>query len=474
MNAGPSILVAVASYGTAQDHFLAQVVAEYKRLGMQCRIVVLSNIDKPVEGAEVLVGLPSRDPYSLPFAHRKLFADNVDDYDLFVYTEDDTLLTGRNIEAFLQVQRELQDDEIAGFVRSETSPEGQRYIVSVNHFFRWLPDSVVQRGELKFARFSNEHSGCYLVTRPQLKRAIASGGFLVEPRARMYGILETAASDIYTQCGLRRLICLSRIEDFIVPHLANKYYGQMGIPVEEFDAQVRALSSLDKGGGWVGSLFNPQTRAPDFRWSRNLYDAADEAMLRAIPATARRVLSMGATLGSNEMSLARRGHSVCAIPLDPVFGDSLRRKGIPTTVGPIDEAMERLEDQSFDAILMDDVLHRFETPAAMLKRLVRTLAPGGFIVGTVARVPDLLSILRDWKKARRMFFSPNFAEHGLHPVGKRRLISWFEEAGLMLLGVTPEVGKTSSAVAQRLLSLPATVGASRMIFRAARRTSGIA
>ena len=64
-----SLLVGIASYGTAQDHFLEQVVAQYRGLDMNCRIVVLSNIDKPVQGAEVRVGLPSRDTYSLPFVH---------------------------------------------------------------------------------------------------------------------------------------------------------------------------------------------------------------------------------------------------------------------------------------------------------------------------------------------------------------------------------------------------------------------
>jgi hypothetical protein len=143
MDVRPSILVGIASHGTAQDHFLARVVSEYRKLEMPCRIVVLPNIDKHVEGAEVLVGVPTRDPYSLPFAHRRLFADNLDQYDLFIYAEDETLLTQRNIHAFLDLQQELGDTEILGFMRSETCADGTGYRVDGMSPMRATVDSMI-------------------------------------------------------------------------------------------------------------------------------------------------------------------------------------------------------------------------------------------------------------------------------------------------------------------------------------------
>src|SRR5690606_29799827 len=58
-----SVLVAIASYGTKQDHFLERVVAEFRRLPMPTRVVVLSDRPKPAFGAEVVAGLPSRNTY---------------------------------------------------------------------------------------------------------------------------------------------------------------------------------------------------------------------------------------------------------------------------------------------------------------------------------------------------------------------------------------------------------------------------
>jgi len=467
MSMRPSVLVGIASHGTAQDHFLARVVSEYRKLDLPCRIVVLSNIEKRVEGAEVLVGVPTRDPYSLPFAHRSLFADNLNNFDLFIYAEDDTLLTQRNVDAFLDLQRNLGDLEILGFMRSETSADGTDYIVSVNHHFRWLPDTVVQRGSGLFAEFSNQHSGCFMATRRHLAHAIDSGGFLVPPRSRMYGMLETAASDIYTQCGLRRLISLSRVDDFIVPHLANKYYSRMGIPAEQLRGQVRALSQLhtDKRT-WTGSLFTPQTKAPGFRWSKVLYGGPDTAILDAIPASTRRVLSVGATSGGDEARLTEKGVDVAAAPLDTIFGSMLKRRGIRTVEGSLAGVAQQLTGEKFDAILLADVLHLADDPVDWLQKLRSLLSSDGVVVGAVPVIPNLLSCLRDLRDGRTSPFLPSYAKHGVRVVSTRRLRGWCRASGLGQVRITREYERletTPASIAVRTLKSRVP---SRLVFQA--------
>src|SRR4029077_4966869 len=121
-------LVAIASYGISNDHYLAQVVKEYRSMLFGVDIVVLSNIHKEVgPGVELVVGLPTKDPWSLPFGHKKVFADRLNRYDLFLYSEDDILITERNIRAFLRLDEVLLDDEIAGFFRFEIDPSKQIY-----------------------------------------------------------------------------------------------------------------------------------------------------------------------------------------------------------------------------------------------------------------------------------------------------------------------------------------------------------
>src|SRR6478752_2416186 len=95
------ILVAIASYGRSNDRYLERIIQEYRSMPFAIDILLVSNIDKSGPGTECLVGLPTKNPWSLPFAHKKLFADRRDRYDLFVYSEDDILITEGNLRAWL-------------------------------------------------------------------------------------------------------------------------------------------------------------------------------------------------------------------------------------------------------------------------------------------------------------------------------------------------------------------------------------
>src|SRR5208337_3441409 len=111
--------------------------------------------------------------------------------------------------AFLTVTAELGPEEIAGFLRYEVDDEGRKSMDEVFGYYRWKPESVEKRGNYVIAQFTNEHAGLYMLTKAQLKRAIASGGFLRDPYEGRYGLPETAATDPYCCCGFRKVICVS-------------------------------------------------------------------------------------------------------------------------------------------------------------------------------------------------------------------------------------------------------------------------
>lgn len=93
MNIAPSkvngrrlrLLVVIASYGRKNVPFLRQIIQKYQSMAMEVEIVVLSEAPKDLDaGVKVMVGLPTKNPWSLPFAHKKFFAENVEQYDLFI------------------------------------------------------------------------------------------------------------------------------------------------------------------------------------------------------------------------------------------------------------------------------------------------------------------------------------------------------------------------------------------------------
>src|SRR5208283_1521725 len=121
------ILTAIASWGTKNDPYLARLIQEYGSMSFDVDVVVLSNVPKPVgPGAEVfLVDLNGKNPASLPFAHKNIFAEHLNDYDLFIYSEDDILITESNIRAYLKACAVLEGNEIPGFFRFERGTDGR-------------------------------------------------------------------------------------------------------------------------------------------------------------------------------------------------------------------------------------------------------------------------------------------------------------------------------------------------------------
>jgi len=202
-----SVLVALASYGTSNDRHLERLIREYRSMPFEIDIVIISNVDKkPAPGVECRVGLPSKDPWSLPFAHKKLFAERADRYDLFIYSEDDILITERQLRAFLEVTAVLRDNEIAGFIRMEEGSNGSISFPDLHEEYHWDPTSLRSRTGYVLGNFTNEHAACYVLTQSQLRKAIKSGGFLVEPHEWKHDLLCSAATDPYIQCGFTKLI----------------------------------------------------------------------------------------------------------------------------------------------------------------------------------------------------------------------------------------------------------------------------
>jgi len=424
------VLVAIASYGTNNDQYLAELIKSYRSMPYAIDIVVLSNIAKQVPGnVEVLVGLPTKNPWSLPFAHKKLFLDRRHEYDLFIYSEDDTPLSEQNIEAFCRVTRILPKDQVAGFLRFEAR-DGKRYFCDVHGRYHWDTKSVETRGEYTFAFFTNEHAACYVLTKEQLHRAIESGGFLVPPHEEKYDLLCAAATDPYTQCGFKKMICISHLQDFVVPHLPNKYIGKFGLEDDEFYAQTEALLRTNHLNGCRAKLFETQTRLPGSRYSKLYYEAASEDVLALIPREAKTILSIGCGWGALEGALVQKGKRVVAVPLDPIIGVNAKARGVEVVCADRSTVPQKLSHERFDCLVLSNVLHLVPDPEALLSSFCSLLDVSGTAIAVVpnfSRVPVL------WRRTLRHGTFRNLADYrksGVQVTSRRRLRNWFEGAGM--------------------------------------------
>jgi SAM-dependent methyltransferase len=449
------ILVILANFGVKNDQYMKRLLEEYRSMSHDVHPVLLTNLLKDLgKDVEIVVQPPSGDPWSFPFPHKKIMADRINDYDLFIYSEDDTLISERNIDAFLNATEVLRDDEVAGFIRSEQGPDGENHFSTVHYHFHWDPASVVSRGGQTFAFFSNEHSACYILTRNQLKRAIDSGGFLVDPHQEKYDLLVSAATDPYTQCGLKKLVCISRIEDFILPHLPNKYVGKLGLRDSEMFAQFRALQDIQAGTRSAEVLFNTVTRVGQSKWSKNYYEPVRQDLLSAIPASARRVLSYGCGSGEMEAELSQRGMRVTALPLDSVIGACAETKGVEVIYGDSQSALEKVSKEQFDCVLATDAIHRFPRPDQLLNQFSRLLTPGGVVVALVPNHSELGVLWRRIRHDATCTNLGNFAKGGIHRTSYGRIQRWFADAGLKVRTVVPYV----AAERQRMYRITGKLG----------------
>jgi 2-polyprenyl-3-methyl-5-hydroxy-6-metoxy-1,4-benzoquinol methylase len=391
----------------------------------------VSNLPKKFgPDVEVRVGLPTEDPWSLPFAHKAVLAEKMADYDLFIYSEDDHLITAQNIAAFREMTEVLADDELPGFIACESDSQGNLNYCGVHKNFHWDPLSVKRAGKHVFAQFTNEHSACYLLTRKQLQKAMESGGFLVPPHAGKYDLACSASTDPYTQCGFKKLICISDLPRFSVRHLTNKYFGKEGIDNADMARQVRALLEIAEGARPAWQFMQSETRLPVQRFSKSYYEPPQPQLLDQIPPRSKSVLSVGCGWAAAESVLIKRGVRVIGIPLDSVIGTCAEAAGVEVAYRDPQRAFDELPGGPFDAILLSNVLHLLETPDQLLSRASRVLAPNGKIVAAVpnlSRLPIVIGRLSGDHRYRQL---GRYNEAGVHVTSRSVLRHWFQSAGL--------------------------------------------
>jgi len=427
------VLVAIASYGVKHLDLLKKVISRYQSMALDVDIVVLSEAPKDLgPDIEVVVGLPATNPWSLPFAHKSVFAQRAKRYELFIYTEDDNDIAQDHLDSFLNAAPQLAPDEVPGFLRYEVAPSGERSMDEVFEHYHWKPESVRRRGSYTVAEFTNEHAGFYILTQAQLQRAIASGGFLREPYEGRYCLPETAATDPYTSCGFRKVICISALERFLIHHMDNRYVSRHMVTFEQFKQQVQTLLDIRNGAHPASTLCQLDSKFWHCRWHKSYYEEPVLAALALMPHQARNILSIGCGWGASEAEFIRRGAQVTALPLDSVIGAVAARRGIEVVHGSLEEGLRTLRGRTFDGLFISNLLHLQRHPRQFLASCLPSLGPGGSLVLTgpnFERLPWRIQRMLgrgDFWKLR------SFESSGISVCGPGSLAKILPEAGVPL------------------------------------------
>ena len=422
------VLVAIAHHGDKNREHLLRVLAEYERMVWAVDVVVLTETHKPLpDWVEQRVGVPTRDPWSLPFGHRRLFAERRASYDLYVYSEDDVLITEENLRAFVTESHRVAMDEIPGFLRYEVSLGGERFFPDLHSGYHWLPASLSLRPDGLYAAHSNPHSACYALTRAQLDRCLASDGFLVPPHQGRVDLLVAAATDPYTSCGLRRIISIDRLSSFLVHHLPNNYVGRLGTEEPTLQLQLDALAKVARTGD-TARLLEPRTTLDVENWDKSFHEPVPPPLAH-LRVAASSVLSVGVGDGEIEGNLIERGATVYGIPLDAITSEVAARRGVIPLPADVPSGITRLRLGSIDLVVLVDVLPHLPDPVATLQQLRRVGAPGCRFLVTARNLRyDRLRWLA--RRGPRPPARGAFAVTGIEPADAGQLRRWMGAAGM--------------------------------------------
>jgi 2-polyprenyl-3-methyl-5-hydroxy-6-metoxy-1,4-benzoquinol methylase len=463
------ILVAMANYGVKNIPYAKRLIQEFRSMPFDIDIYILSEAPKDYDDdIKVLVGLPSKDPWTLPFAHKKLFSENVENYDLFIYTEDDTLIRKENIDAFIKATNTIEEGLIPGFVRYELYPDGKKNYPDVFGSYHWVPGSIKVFGEYKFARFTNEHSACYLLTQQQLRKALASGGFMVAPHSGRYDLICTAGNDPYIQCGMTRIVCFSHPQDFELHHLSNAYLDRVGINEASYQIQLEAMHEVSANTRSNKELMVTEKPIATPLWDKSYYEPARKDIIQLIPEKAKNILSIGCGWGETECCLHDRGIEVTVMPLDSVIAKLVENKNIKTLPPDFEAAFDEMAGKNFDAILLPDILQHVPDPVRLLTRLLKFLKKDGVLVGSVPNMSvsrrlfaRLLGRSTRWDK-----IAGGFKKTQLHTTTMSGIKNWLVSANLHTSAVYYDDYGVTGAIAKLSEYSPGVIAAANIVFAA--------
>lgn len=256
------LLVSIANYGDSQVEYLHRQIEALRTYRRELRIVVDSTVPLPdlqVDDVRLFAPTIGR---RLPFQHRRLFFEHRDDFDGFLYTENDIHIEETAIDEVLALSGALPEDWIVGLFRFEQKA-GEKLLIDAHPHWPVLHTGLFSAAGHELWSPANLHSGCYFLTSKQLHRALASGGYLVRPHHGPYQMLEQAASDVYTQCGFKRKVLPFEVERVLVHHMPDKYVGLGGVWERPGPHTVTTLKEALRRHVWnpgLGTMSGPTVR----------------------------------------------------------------------------------------------------------------------------------------------------------------------------------------------------------------------
>lgn len=242
------VLAVLVNYGDEQLDYLYQVTKELKSFKKyEVTIIVNSNVPILDNNVDLINQFILDDYQLLPLTCRKTIWDYKDDFDIFIFGENDHLFLEHHIDKHLEYTSILPQNRISGLIQYEQNNTG-RYYPAYHWKYEWDFNSVEEYDGKKFAHFTNLHQATFILTKKQLdfigKQYDFSQFFTSTDSG--YSVKCRVNTDIYQFCNMKKMICISEFEDNLIHHLPNLYINGEAGRVKQRSEEKRMTEALIK------------------------------------------------------------------------------------------------------------------------------------------------------------------------------------------------------------------------------------
>lgn len=247
-----NVLAVLVNYGEEQISFLEEVVNELKSFKKyNVTVIVNSNVELNIPQIDKVNIIELENYQFLPLTCRKVIWENKDNYDIFIYGENDHLFIEKHLDNHLYYTSILPKNRITGLIQIEK--DGNEiyypgYHSGKGYHFEWDFNSLEIYRDKKFAHFSNLHQATFILTKEQLQKVGSKIDFLnlvdesenkyilsfkrilrrylginFKNKKQIYSVKCKVNTDVYKFGGYKKMICISDFEDNLIHHLPNLY-----------------------------------------------------------------------------------------------------------------------------------------------------------------------------------------------------------------------------------------------------------
>jgi hypothetical protein len=172
-------------------------------------------------------------PYDLTWSHREAIHSRLDDYDYFMYLEDDICVSAAALEAWCEDSIALAPlGYLRGFVRVETNSQGEQ--VCTDYLKRATGRDVLMLAGRRYLRPHNPYQGFWIYSRLQMDTFVASNCWHTG-NYHKWEVRERASAGMIWLDAKKHTIVVpldhdTIAEEAIVLHLPNNYANDPATP----------------------------------------------------------------------------------------------------------------------------------------------------------------------------------------------------------------------------------------------------